>query len=206
MHIEWFDIKDPHPAALVNIQRAIDHMVSVGATNKFAPISIYAITKALSKQQKQVTQLIRDRPGFVQVLHNGKSRGYYYDAKNFGMKYPAIYGVLRTRTDLLAVEDVETSYKQDRGETVQEFNERMPEMAKQFRQETLKPDFELPLFDGQEAKTRTINFSYLPVEIAKDMVQVAAKQIAAEGLSTATATDIVTGLLSLLENTKENSV
>jgi hypothetical protein len=148
LELDWFEVKDPHPASLVNIQRVVDHMVTVGATNKFAPISLYAIAKAIGRQQKQITQLIRDRPGFIRVESNGKSRGYYYDSKNFGMKYPAVYGVLRTRNDLLAVEDVEQAVRTEVKETVQEFNDRMPELAKKFRQEISNvpdlPEFAIP--------------------------------------------------------------
>lgn len=200
-YVDWYSVKDPHPAALPNLNALVSYMVAKGHTHNQNTVTPYRLAKDLDKHPKQINSLIMNRPGFVWVVRDGKSLGYYWNQADFGGFYPQTLTGHRGRR-MLSVEDL----KMTEIESVAEFNERMPEMAKQFRQETLKPDFELPLFDGQEAKTRTINFSYLPVEIAKDMVQVAAKQIAAEGLSTATATDIVTGLLSLLENTKEKSV
>lgn len=201
IYIDWYSAKDPHPAAIPNLNTLVGYMVANGHTHNQNVVTPYRLAKDLDKHPKQIGSLITNRPGFVRVIRNGKSLGYYWKQDTFGGFYPQTLVGHRGRK-LLSVEDLKTTEV----ETVQQFNERMPEMAKQFREETLKPDFELPLFDGQEARVRTIKFSYLPVEIAKDMVQVAAKHIAAGDLTNAAATDIVTALLSLLENTKEKDV
>jgi hypothetical protein len=212
LELDWFEVKDPHPASLVNIQRVVDHMVTVGATNKFAPISLYAIAKAIGRQQKQITQLIRDRPGFIRVESNGKSRGYYYDSKNFGMKYPAVYGVLRTRNDLLAVEDVEQAVRTEVKETVQEFNDRMPELAKKFRQEvnkTTEPDIRVPLTVMPDGTMRTLTIETPAVsrEVGREYTKAAIQELTKGGYTPDQeyfiAQALLASLLSLMHPVEE---
>jgi hypothetical protein len=142
-YIDWFEVKDPHPAALPNLQNIVDYMVAEKAVHNTHPLSIYAIAKRMGKQHKQIAQLLRGRPGFVEVHRDGKFQGYYYDYVTFTDKYPSNYRDLK-RTRVLLSEDI----KETLHDNVQEFNDRMPELAKKFRQEISNvpdlPEFAIP--------------------------------------------------------------
>lgn len=142
-YIDWFGVKDPHPAALPNLQNIVDYMVAEKAVHNTHPLSIYAIAKRMGKQHKQIAQLLRGRPGFVEVHRDGKFQGYYYDYVTFTDKYPSNYRDLK-RTRVLLSEDI----KETLHDNVQEFNDRMPELAKKFRQEVNNtpdlPEFAIP--------------------------------------------------------------
>lgn len=107
-YIDWYNIKDPHPMALPNLQKIVDYMISEKAITNVQTVSIYGVAKYLGKQHKQATQLLRGRPGFVEVHRDGKFRGYYYDYANFGSHYPANYRDLK-RTKVLLSEDLKDS-------------------------------------------------------------------------------------------------
>lgn len=198
--MSWYDIKDPHPAAMPNIQQAVDYMLAQGATHHLNTVSIYALAKHLNKQHKQVTMLIRNRPGFVLVENNGKSRGYYYDHRHFGSTYPSQYRELRGKR-IISVEVIEETIATENIKAVATIKQTMETAAKDAVRN--KPDFEMPLFADQEVVDRTVRFSLLPNEIARDLIQTSARVITEDGLNGDALADMATALFSLLTSAKE---
>lgn len=197
-YVDWYNVKDPHPAAIPNLNSLVSYMIAKGHIENQSPVTPYRLAKDLDKHPKQIASLIKGRPGFVKVERDGNSLGYYWDKATFGGYYPQTFAGHRGRK-LLSVESVRAV----EASQVKEFNDRLPEMAKQLRAEVAKPDLALPLFAQQETVIRAIEFSMLPVEIAKDMLQRAVKNMAEGGLNDDDATDIMTALLSLLAKNKE---
>lgn len=200
-NIDWWEIRDPHPAALPNLRQVVDYMINMGATNNMNTLSVYALAKMLNRQHKQVAMLIKDRPGFVQVIRDGKSLGYYWDRATFGSTYPERFNTFRGKP-VKAVEDLASSHI----EVIRNFNRDIPEMAKKLRAEADKPDLDLPKFDKQETKNYLVSFSLLPVEIARDMLQTAIKSMASGAPNDSDATDVMTALLSLSAHRKAKDV
>lgn len=99
--VNWYDVKDPHPAALPNLQALVDYMFEHRHTNALTPVTAYRLSKDLNKHPKQLYGLIENRPGFVKVYKDGKPQGYYYDFELFGSIYPARYTEHRGKSALL---------------------------------------------------------------------------------------------------------
>lgn len=160
--VDWFNVKDPHPMALTNLQRVVDYMIAEGAIHRLHTLSLYNIAKAMDKHQKQITQLIRDRPGFVLVEQNGKSGGYYYDFNNFGGTYPSNYRDLR-RTRVLAIEDLTESVHKDTVEAVKVTKQVMEEnIARLAKPAVDYPTVELATYH-EEGPSKTIAITYVEV-------------------------------------------
>lgn len=196
-YVDWHTQPDPRPDALANIRKAAEYMISRGATFSDAAVSVYAVAKALNRNNTQISNLLRQRPGFVRVENaRGELGGYYYDIQNFGMTYPDTYKDIRgkriKRIDSLSQSNVAAA---------REMSERIAEGVK-----PSTPDLTLPAFSETKRKTSLVEFSLLPVEIARDILQVAVKNMSEGSLNDDDATDILTSLLSLSAHRKASSV
>lgn len=200
-YVDWYEVKDPHPAALTNLNRLVSYMVAKGHIHNAGPVTPYRLAKDLGKHPKQIASLIKDRPGFIQLIRDGNSLGYYWDKATFGDFYPQTYSGHRGRK-LLAVESANANEIAN----VKALNDNLPAMARQLRAEVNKPDLELPAFGEAERVTSMVKFSLLPVEIAKDMLQTAVRNMADGKLNDDDATDILTSLLSLSAHSKDKNV
>lgn len=206
-YIDWFEVKDPHPAALPNLQNIVDYMVAEKAVHNTHPLSIYAIAKRMGKQHKQIAQLLRGRPGFVEVHRDGKFQGYYYDYVTFTDKYPSNYRDLK-RTRVLLSEDI----KETLHDNVQEFNDRMPELAKKFRQEvnkTTEPDIRVPLTVMPDGTMRTLTIETPAVsrEVGREYTKAAIQELTKGGYTPEQeyfiAQALLASLLSLMHPVEE---
>lgn len=192
-YVDWHTQPDPRSDALANIRNAAEYMINRGATFPDAAVSVYAIAKALNRNNTQISNLLRQRPGFVRVENaRGELGGYYYDIQNFGASYPDTYKDVRgkriKRIDSLSQSNVEAA----RVVSAQLANGAKPG----------KPDHVLPALGDVKRLTESIEFSLLPVEIARDMLQTAVKSMASGSLNNDDATDVMTSLLSLLVHAK----
>lgn len=205
-YLDWFNVKDPHPAALPNLQKIVDFMIAEKAIHNAHTVSIYAIAKHLDKQHKQAAQLLRGRPGFVEVHRDGKFQGYYYDYLNFGDYYPSSYRDLK-RIRVLLSEDIKETMR----ENVQEFNERMPEMAKQLARavEVAKqpdPDFVFTEVPGRKQVRLLLEFPLTTEDANMDesRIMLLAQEVASG--NKAKMTPLAISFLSFIHKQKEKSV
>lgn len=177
--------------ALPNLQRIVDFMLAEKATHHLSTVSIYGVAKHLGKQHKQATQLLRDRPGFVEVHRDGKFQGYYYDYEHFGSHYPANYRDLK-RTKILLSEDLKDA-NAEAAKTIQaKFDKAVKDAGR-----PSEPDITLLSNIESRRQDLTVNFPYVDrMQALSELKRASAK------FSEGTATDedgevIIACLLSL---------